>query len=1574
MKYKRMLLIRKPLARFPRVLFFLLWIFLALCSGCGNDSVTDHTMPLADAGPDRALSLKPSEITRAVTLDGSLSRDPNGKITTYEWTGHPDPENIMSPTVNLPFGSHVFSLAVTNDKGFTSRKDQVVIQIHAPSLPKEAHAPELYLETTGYSVAEGSILEFPVSASDPDGEPVSLTAETRIPNARFSGGSGEHASGVFIFEPDYDQQGAYAVVFTATDPFGFRSSKTVTLRVDPVNRPPELTIPLNAVVEEGKILTVPVKALDPDQDILSYSVDKLPENAVFLPSTGFLTFVPGFDQAGTYPLNFTVSDGKETLTKTIVITVTKAPPGEDQANVSPETGGRKKRRPPASPVSPGYDATQSVPESPVVPRNVATLNGAVVSDSGKPVENATVRVQGTLLRTQTLQNGSFTLQNIPSGQHELLVNEPNHELTRKHFQSPAGAEIRLDKIEIKAKTFDRKAGPRAGLSSILDRGITDITGLFTLDEASLLIQDTLIFAGGTEAGVLDPYGNQINPGVEDGGKTSLSWKGVELYSQRLAMGESTTLMELFMELRFAFEWDPSPAPSFKEFLDGMQILVNRAWANPDNPSSRVPILLFNIGRTLNHNPPILTAATRLNLFQAYLAINSFMAAVYNHREDWIKKPGNGGSEITNPSGENPEEADNGAAHASKAKTPVASGIYTITWENLLKTFSSKPYAVATSAGSLKPSTLPGFESILKKYYLSPSESTRLNIANPLEISFPEVLISLDVEKGNAHSHFLNTPGLSGDSPRKMPAMAKRLHASLPLARPVILDAEDASMKMPENGKGLVLPVAKIVFLPLEEQETEGHSKDAVYVYRLWRMEIGRRKVTDPAGDETQRSDELKLVAWGALDGDNRLGPKREIDEDGNVTGRCFFKIPLQYSGMTSYRLDCLRFKGRKTMISTMDPSEFEEELVPWFSGYLENLTAWEPAGGLTAEQVHPARAILRNLAYDMSPLSEVISVFIRDKATGLTRYGKTWLAADYADSSSIYLSIPDYHSEDLGDGVTGAIFRYDGKTGLLGEYLRPGFPSPGPSGLTMDRKADLYAVDASTEKTLGAQIYRFPGRHSKLSSKFPDKTVEDGINSRQPVGSVNNIAEPMGLPNPASIAAMIMGKQFPDGSGEELFVADAPGFEAQGNGSEDMDSRIMRILMPSPGARKASGLGFGEPWAWNDWNEPNENRDDRDSLNFGPNSDMAFDRTGTTLFISQGGHVVQTRGGGNGSFSITEDGALFGNASGCAVCESNGEQVLFVADRAGGSVIGIPLDALTEPVPGHSEFSRMKVPVDEKEKEVFLNRYMVFSGLDRPDHIRITDNGKAMVVTDSTGIRYIPFGFSGRLLADGLEPVVGAVITIKTMAGEKSTITDREGWFRFLDVDGYSVIAEVSHPDHRFTRRITLTGKCNTFSDEPKPCVVITEPADGSVTASERITVRGIIHPNEGAFSKSGGNLVVVSPKGTSTYKLRWNGKKNQFRAPNVQLHPGINHLRVYTHESGTYGAGGSLFSSVTRSTETGKTQAVSGLAKNPKGDPLPGAAVEIHVDGKLEALTEADACGYYNAKNLPLGKISVKF
>ena len=84
------------------------------------------------------------------------------------------------------------------------------------------------------SLDEGQTLEVTVSASDPDGDPVTLAA-TPLPNATF-----DPASGRFTFEPDSlqvtrhnGQNEAHIVTFTADDG-SFQSARTLFITVDDV--------------------------------------------------------------------------------------------------------------------------------------------------------------------------------------------------------------------------------------------------------------------------------------------------------------------------------------------------------------------------------------------------------------------------------------------------------------------------------------------------------------------------------------------------------------------------------------------------------------------------------------------------------------------------------------------------------------------------------------------------------------------------------------------------------------------------------------------------------------------------------------------------------------------------------------------------------------------------------------------------------------------------------------------------------------------------------------------------------------------------------------------------------------------------------------------------------------------------------------------------------------------------------------------------------------------------------------------------------------------------------------------
>ncbi|NQU10447.1 putative Ig domain-containing protein, partial [bacterium] len=72
---------------------------------------------------------------------------------------------------------------------------------------------------------------------------------------------------------------------------------------------------------EGQALTVVVSATDPDSPTLTYSATGLPSGASFNASTRTFSWTPGYTQAGSYPVTFTVSDGSLTDSEAVTITV-----------------------------------------------------------------------------------------------------------------------------------------------------------------------------------------------------------------------------------------------------------------------------------------------------------------------------------------------------------------------------------------------------------------------------------------------------------------------------------------------------------------------------------------------------------------------------------------------------------------------------------------------------------------------------------------------------------------------------------------------------------------------------------------------------------------------------------------------------------------------------------------------------------------------------------------------------------------------------------------------------------------------------------------------------------------------------------------------------------------------------------------------------------------------------------------------------------------------------------------------------------------------------------------------------
>ena len=161
------------------------------------------------------------------------------------------------------------------------------------------------------SITVSTPLSFTVQASDPDGDPVTFAANNLPAGATFT-------ERTFTWTPTADQLGSYQVTFVASDGQA-QGSETVTISVARPNTAPEL-LPLgNQSTSENTPLSFVIAATDAENDPISYSAGSLPTGASF---TGqVFRWTPGYNQAGSYEVTFTASDGRAQDSQTITLAV-----------------------------------------------------------------------------------------------------------------------------------------------------------------------------------------------------------------------------------------------------------------------------------------------------------------------------------------------------------------------------------------------------------------------------------------------------------------------------------------------------------------------------------------------------------------------------------------------------------------------------------------------------------------------------------------------------------------------------------------------------------------------------------------------------------------------------------------------------------------------------------------------------------------------------------------------------------------------------------------------------------------------------------------------------------------------------------------------------------------------------------------------------------------------------------------------------------------------------------------------------------------------------------------------------
>jgi len=175
---------------------------------------TQNSAPVADAGPDQT-----QFVDDTVTLDGSGSSDADGDPLTYFWSFTSQPANseaslsdpyAVNPTFYVDaFGTYVVQLIV-NDGTFDSAPDTVTIVTQ--------NQPPVLNPIGPQSVTEYNTLQFTISASDPDRQPLNFPQPADLPNGASFQDNGDNTA-TFTWETSYPDSlsSPYTVTFTVFD-------------------------------------------------------------------------------------------------------------------------------------------------------------------------------------------------------------------------------------------------------------------------------------------------------------------------------------------------------------------------------------------------------------------------------------------------------------------------------------------------------------------------------------------------------------------------------------------------------------------------------------------------------------------------------------------------------------------------------------------------------------------------------------------------------------------------------------------------------------------------------------------------------------------------------------------------------------------------------------------------------------------------------------------------------------------------------------------------------------------------------------------------------------------------------------------------------------------------------------------------------------------------------------------------------------------------------------------------------------------------------------------------------------
>jgi len=243
--------------------------------------------------------------------------DPDGNVLTYSATGLPDGA-VFNPDTRLFSWTSTYGQAGTYHDIHFNVSDSLLADWENITIIVDDTNRQPELDQIGdKTIDENSLLEFTISASDPDRDALIYSAYNLPAGSEFNS-----STQIFSWVPDFNQAGIYQDIEFEVSDGTLTDRENITIVVNTTNQPPVLDLIKDRTIYENSLLEFTIHATDPDGDVLTYSASNLPDGAVFNPDTKEFSWTPAYNQSGIYPdVYFEVNDSELTDWESITITV-----------------------------------------------------------------------------------------------------------------------------------------------------------------------------------------------------------------------------------------------------------------------------------------------------------------------------------------------------------------------------------------------------------------------------------------------------------------------------------------------------------------------------------------------------------------------------------------------------------------------------------------------------------------------------------------------------------------------------------------------------------------------------------------------------------------------------------------------------------------------------------------------------------------------------------------------------------------------------------------------------------------------------------------------------------------------------------------------------------------------------------------------------------------------------------------------------------------------------------------------------------------------------------------------------